>query len=178
MAIMKFPHFSRFIPARNLQAINFSLKSLVFVAILTFFLINVKFAVSGGLQTDMSLQKKLIVDSNQPTNYRFLVAEFLRNHDFAAASYFNNLGLSLFPLDLDLMRQKDEIYYQMNEPKFITEELSTWRKIVEKYPNYRDGFAQLMWLNLKLGNVEEAKKYLEVVKKINPNWEPLAKINF
>jgi hypothetical protein len=124
------------------------------------------------------LPKNLLTDSINPENYRLLADEFLGNYDLHTAVYFNDLGLSLEPTSLPLLKQKDEIYYLENEPRFLAAEIPVWKNIVNRYPDYRDGYARLMWLNLKLGYKAEAKKYLEIVKTINPNWLPLEQINF
>lgn len=189
----RFPHFSRFIPAplhppwrvsegqaRNWQAIYFSLRFLVFVVILTFFLVNF---VGAGLAPALGRpqgappRERLLINPTNPENYRLLAAEFLKNHDLQNATYFNDLGLSLFPTSLTLLKQKDEIYYAANEPRFLAQEIPLWKKVVNYYPDYRDGYARLMWLNLKLGRTADAKKYLEMIKMLDPNWIELDKIN-
>jgi tetratricopeptide (TPR) repeat protein len=173
MAIMKFPHISRYITAEKYYAINFSLRFLVVLILFMIFFVNM-------IQTD---KDKLIAahalnQPNNPSSYKLLAAAFVQNNDFASATYFNELGLSLFPFNPNLLRTREEIYYKMNEPEFMAAEISAWKKIIKRYPDYRDGYARLVFLDLKIGKREEAKKYLEVVKKINPNWLPLEQINF
>ncbi len=170
---MKLPHIYRYITAEKRYAINFSLRFLVVLILFIIFFVNM-------IQTD---KEKLIAthalnQPNNPSSYKLLATTFVQNNDFTVATYFNELGLSLFPFNPNLLQEREEIYYKINEPEFAAAEISAWKKILQRHPDYRDGYARLIFLNLKIGRREEAKKYLEVVKKINPNWQPLERINF
>ena len=124
----------------------------------------------GGL----SLQKIY----NQPPEllYHQLSQQFLSANDFQNALLINSFGASQVPASSLLDSQKNEIIYKMNEPYFIEEEIIKWESLAAKYPGYRDAWAQLAYLNLKLGRIEETRRYVEKIREINPNWVYLEKL--
>lgn len=54
------------------------------------------------------------------------------------------------------IKEKQEIVYQ-------------WEEIVEKYPDYRDGWMQLAYNYLKNNEIEKAKESLMQAKSLDPN---------
>lgn len=76
---------------------------------------------------------------------------------------------------LDEKVLKDLIYFNQNERISLEKDLNTWLRISKFYPDYRDAYARLAFLYLKLGDKINAKKYFVDVKKIDPNWPSLEK---
>jgi tetratricopeptide (TPR) repeat protein len=59
----------------------------------------------------------------------------------------------------------------------IEETISYWKTVVNKYPDYRDGYFRLSVLSFQVGRDEEAKLYLQKVFALDPNfieWDELA----
>lgn len=46
-----------------------------------------------------------------------------------------------------------------------------WEGVVSKYKNYRDGYFQLAVLEYQLNDIKNAKKYLDQVFLLDPNFE-------
>ncbi len=53
----------------------------------------------------------------------------------------------------------------------IAIEINRWKKNLEKYPDYRDGYYKLASLEYKLGNIEESKKYIKKALRLDPNFK-------
>lgn len=62
------------------------------------------------------------------------------------------------------------------EPGKIKEEIVFWQKVVEEFPNYRDGYLKLAILNYKINRLFDAQKFLNKSLKIDPNSEDAKKI--
>ena len=61
-----------------------------------------------------------------------------------------------------------------SDPKDIRKLISSWEKVLEKYPNYRDGYLQLAYLYYKTHQNEKAKENLAKALELDPNF-PLVK---
>lgn len=158
----KLPQDYRKISAGRRQAVEFSLRFLGCAILLTVFLINIVGAYKYKPQQEM---------------YKLTADKFLVANDFQTAAYFNRAGLYLFPTSLSLLQQEDIIYRKINEVKFTRNNIAIWNKIADRYPNYRDAWAQLALSNMKLGNNQEVKESVERIKIINPNWKYLSTIS-
>ncbi len=55
--------------------------------------------------------------------------------------------------------------------KKLQQEVLYWQGIVEKYPDYRDGYFILARLQYQLKNFSKAKEYLQKSLMIDPNFE-------
>jgi tetratricopeptide (TPR) repeat protein len=53
----------------------------------------------------------------------------------------------------------------------LTQELAYWQDIVRQYGNYRDAYFRIAILQYQLGEVSQAKKSLEKVLALDPNFE-------
>lgn len=53
----------------------------------------------------------------------------------------------------------------------LTKELAYWQDIVRQYSNYRDAYFKLAILQYQLGEEAQAKKSLEKVLALDPNFE-------
>lgn len=149
------------------DALVFTAKSLVFLFFLILLLANFqKYIFNEGALNNPEF----------PKFYENRAKAYLDNNNFSLSSYFNNLGLSKFPTDINLLKQKDLIYIRQNERKFVISDINFWLKIAARHPDYRDAYAQIVYAYLKLGDRENAKKYLQIVENINPDWPLLEKL--
>lgn len=71
----------------------------------------------------------------------------------------------------DISRQLQEKERVEKEYATVTSEVEKLEKVVQQYPNYRDGFFKLALLEYRLENKEKAKLYVEKALKIDPNFE-------
>jgi len=59
-----------------------------------------------------------------------------------------------------------------SDPKDIKKLISGWEEVLEKYPNYRDGYLQLAYLYYKTYQDEKAKENLTKALRLDPNFSP------
>jgi len=57
-----------------------------------------------------------------------------------------------------------------SDPKDIKKLISGWEEILEKYPNYRDGYLQLVYLYYKTYQDEKARKNFAKALELDPNF--------
>lgn len=53
----------------------------------------------------------------------------------------------------------------------LSKELAYWQGVVRQYGNYRDAYFKIATLQYQLGEVQQAKKSLEKVLALDPNFE-------
>jgi len=63
-----------------------------------------------------------------------------------------------------------------SDPKDIKKLISGWEEVLEKYPNYRDGYLQLTYLYYKTYQDEKAKENLTKALELDPNFPPTNEI--
>lgn len=63
-----------------------------------------------------------------------------------------------------------ETQNQIYEQKLLKEQRLYWKEFLAENPTYLDGWVELANIELKLGNLEEAKSSFEKAKAINPNF--------
>jgi len=63
-----------------------------------------------------------------------------------------------------------------SDPKDIKKLISGWEGVLEKYPDYRDGYLQLAYLYYKTYQDEKAKENLTKALEIDPNFPPTNEI--
>ncbi len=87
--------------------------------------------------------------AKQRQDHKMLAQIFLQNNDY------------------DLAKKED--------PGLITdldktvEEIKRWEKIINKYPNYRDGYIQLAILNWRVFRETESRSFLSRARELDPN---------
>ena len=52
----------------------------------------------------------------------------------------------------------------------VVAEMHYWETVVQKYPNYRDGYFMLATMNAQLGYVNKAKEYNDKVLQLDPDF--------
>jgi len=63
-----------------------------------------------------------------------------------------------------------------SDPKDIKKIISFWEEILEKYPDYRDGYLQLAYLYYKTYQDDKAKENLTKALELDPNFPPTNEI--
>jgi hypothetical protein len=56
------------------------------------------------------------------------------------------------------------------EREYTKKEYTYWKSIVQKYPDYRDGYLKLSTVATKLGETHEAEYYMKKVYELDPNY--------
>ncbi|CAN5208500.1 hypothetical protein BH11PAT1_BH11PAT1_1870 [soil metagenome] len=68
-----------------------------------------------------------------------------------------------------------QIYQELEKVKKareqVTAEMHYWEKVVQKYPNYRDGYFMLATMNAQLGDVQKAREYNDKVMQLDPDFQ-------
>lgn len=82
------------------------------------------------------------------------------------------LILTFFQLSFYLSPIKSGLEVSHN----ATKEVRFWKNFLAIYPDYKAGWIRLAKLNIKEGNLEEARNALKRVENINPNDNELKKI--
>jgi len=59
-----------------------------------------------------------------------------------------------------------------SDPKDIKKLISGWEGVLEKYPDYRDGYLQLAYLYYKIYQDKKAKENLTKALRLDPNFSP------
>ena len=52
----------------------------------------------------------------------------------------------------------------------VMEQMQYWQSVVEKYPDYRDGYYTLAVLSYRLKDTEHAREYLKKALELDPNF--------
>ena len=71
-----------------------------------------------------------------------------------------------------LLKQNFKEYDKLQKEKLnLASELSYWQQLVKEYEDYRDAYFRIASLQFTLGKTDEAKKSLEKVLSLDPNFE-------
>ncbi|KKR34092.1 MAG: hypothetical protein UT63_C0006G0010 [Candidatus Gottesmanbacteria bacterium GW2011_GWC2_39_8] len=169
LKFQQFPHISRSIPAnlilRKTKRISFWFLSFLIVLNIIYYqqseFIQLREDVFRGesLKTHLNLASYYLSLNDQANTKReFILADsfFMPNKK----SGKNVLGIESSPI-----QTWNNI---VNARKINKEEIAKWVEITDKFPNYKTGFLNLAILNLKVGNKEEAKKYMFNLEELDP----------
>ena len=101
-----------------------------------------------------------------PKIYRFFAEDYLLSVVVVSAFLFAFVlvGVSL----MNNFQKMVELNIERNK---IASKIYYWRKVVEKYKEYRDGYFQLAILEYQLQDIGRAKVYLREVLRIDPSFE-------
>ena len=87
------------------------------------------------------------------------------------------LGLSTLNINYYLKNKGNSSPQVLGEKtEQLNQDKEFWLEFVSHNPNYLDGWIVLAEVNLRLGNLEEAKADLEKARVINPNSEKISEI--
>lgn len=143
-------------------------KSLLFLFFLILFFSNIQKKI---------FQEKTSINPKISRFYFENANDYLNKNNFYMANYLNNFGLYVFPGNIDLLKQKDLISFKENERFFVEKDLNDWLRVSKIHPDYRDAYAQISFLYLKLGDEVNAKIYLRFARSIDPNWPSLSRFD-
>lgn len=62
------------------------------------------------------------------------------------------------------------------QPNIVQANITNWQELANNFPNYRDADLKLAILNWKIYRMFDAKKYLELALKVDPNSELAKKL--
>ncbi|MBN1263396.1 MAG: hypothetical protein JW991_03485 [Candidatus Pacebacteria bacterium] len=106
-----------------------------------------------------------------------LAAIYLENNQFSQAERL----LYKIQENKDAEKQKLELKKLWeekidNDPREVLLQTEKWQKLLEQYPDYRDGWLKLTLLYLKLNEKEKAESAFNIARSMAPNFEVLKKI--
>jgi len=113
----------------------------------------------------------------QSKSHELLAKIYLESSHLKAAQKELSLAKELSSPDLINLKELEEVVEKAKkEPEKIRQEISFWEEIIKEKPDYRDAYFQLAVLNYKIGNHQQAKKWLKEVFNLDPNFEPVKKL--
>jgi len=154
-------------------------------------LILVSGAVLGSLflpKNDFQILKEKLVQDPYNIEAHFQLAKiFLEANQFEKAEKELLVVQSLQQLDNQVTEQAkvlgvsdtlEKLWQQKHysDPKDIKTLISRWEEILEKYPDYRDGYLQLAYFYYKLGEDKKAKENLKKSLDLDPNNEKIKEL--
>jgi hypothetical protein len=169
---INFPHISRFIHAITP---TFCFKSIIFLSFYLLLLLNLPTIIFPGRINEIKIN--LLTNPDNSSILTDSIERLIANENYSDANYISEVYSINKPEDIYLNKLKDVIYLKNNSKKIVGLQIQKWTKIIKKYPEYRDAYSKLSMLYLRMGDREEAKKYFEAARQINPNWIELSKFN-
>lgn len=108
-----------------------------------------------------------------PSIYRSITE--LRQKTVQQKIFWVNVLCVILLLGISFMGFKNYQSYQELEKvkkarEQVTAEMHYWEKVVQKYPNYRDGYFMLATMNAQLGDVQKAREYNNKVMQLDPDF--------
>lgn len=70
----------------------------------------------------------------------------------------------------DIEQQYRQLQSLNAQRQFVQQEVGQWQQVVNKYPDYRDGYFHLAVLEYQLGNKNAVQNYNEQALKLDPNF--------
>ncbi len=129
-------------------------------------------------------KEKLLRNSRDSQSQITLAKEFLINNQleetekilFLTQNQINQANNQV--LGKQTVQELGELWQKKlySDPKEIRKLILVWEEIIMEKPNYRDAYLQLAYLHYKLFENEKAKKYLQKAIELDPNYEPVRKL--
>ena len=132
-----------------------------------FFIISTVLSLFWQRDNFFYIQRQLAANPNNADNYYQAAAILLKNNQFKKAENLLNLGENHKIASPDLWQQK-----HLEDPKDVAAMVDLWQQTVAEKPDYRDGYLQLAFLNLKLHNYQEAYLATQKALKVDPYYLP------
>lgn len=89
------------------------------------------------------------------------------------ASFLMLIGLAIVGLDVWKNYQGSKLTSEKRQ--VLVKDKTKWEEILQKHPDYRDGFLALAVIEFRLGNKERSEDYLNKSLEIDPNYEDAKK---
>ena len=162
--------------AKRLQRLTKKFGSLGIVILISGFVLGSLFFSKNDFQI---LKEKLVKEPNNLGLHLQLAKILLDANQFEKAEkelkfLQNNPRFARLPDGQETRNSEIERLWQQkhySDPKDIKKLISYWEEILEKYPNYRDGYLQLAYLYYKIYQDEKAKENLTKALELDPNFE-------
>jgi tetratricopeptide (TPR) repeat protein len=133
------------------------------------------------------LKEKLVKEPYNLKAHLELAKIFLKTNQFEKAEKELLITKSLQQLNNRIAEQSkvlgvsdtlEKLWQQKHysDPKDIKKLISGWEEVLEKYPNYRDGYLQLAYLYYKIYQDEKVKENLTKALELDPNFPPTQEI--
>ena len=155
--------------AKRLQRLTKKFGSLGIVILISGFVLGSLFFSKNDFQI---LKEKLVKEPNNLGLHLQLAKILLDANQFEKAEKelkFLQVNSQSEISNLEIEKLWQQKYY--SNPEDIKKLISRWEKILEKYPNYRDGYLQLAYLYYKLDKHEKAKENLKKALVLDLNYE-------
>jgi len=170
--------------AKRLQRLTKKFGSLGIVILVSGAVLGSLFLPKNDFQI---LKEKLVQDPYNIEAHLQLAKIFLEANQFEKAEKELLVVQSLQQLDNRVTEQTkvlgvsdtlEKLWQQKHysDPKDIKKLISRWEEILEKYPDYRDGYLQLAYLYYKIYQNEKAKENLTKALELDPNFEPTQEV--
>lgn len=103
-----------------------------------------------------------------PKIYRFITEQgVMIIISFVSLVVLTGITLQVFKLQETLHQVELSKEHRLK----LAKELAYWQDVTRQYSDYRDAYFKIATLQYQLGNVEQAKKSLEKVLVLDPNFE-------
>lgn len=108
-----------------------------------------------------------------PRNPRIFTEQVLQylNKDWKVIVYSFIIGVMIMGIlffAYDSLTLFDELEMKKQERVIVLEEIAAWERVMNVFPDYRDGYFKLALLYYQLGNRQKAKENLEDTLHIDP----------
>lgn len=84
---------------------------------------------------------------------------------------FSALSILILITAFDLLSNIQKEREQNFQRKLLTSELKTWESIAQEFPNFKDAYYELAVLSFRLGDLENARRYIKKALFLDPNLE-------
>lgn len=81
------------------------------------------------------------------------------------------LLISLAVLNITVFLTRENQIFTFVLPENPKTEINYWKTLLENYPTYKDGWIKLSEIEYRLGNINDARKYLKTAEEIDPSDE-------
>lgn len=165
-----FPHISL---KKTAGVLNRPLKLCFLLFVVCFLFLNLHaYFFPENEKLDQAL-KRVLNYPFQSKSHELLAKIYLEMGQVKMAQKELSLAKKMSSPDLISIEELEDVLEKTKkEPETIRQEISFWEKVVQEKPDYRDAYFQLAVLNYKIGNHQQAEKWLNKVFELDPAFEP------
>lgn len=84
---------------------------------------------------------------------------------FSVSALFLSMAITQY---FSYQKNRDQLMLISSDRQKIEKEITDWKTISEKYPNYSDVYLKLAALEYRLGNSQNARTYVDKALSLNP----------
>lgn len=172
---LRFPHFSRFIPATAFSVFReFSLWSIL-TALITYNITTALSSPPAGFQPLFVAVMQQSAGSDAHIN----LAQWYKQNGIVSKAKYELLlanerwvpgkaGTLNAPVLGAQASPADMLTAWENEPARLEKDYRYWQSIIKEKPDYRDAYVSLATIAYQLGYKTDAKQYVEKIREIDP----------